>query len=412
MQVLVVASAHVCPLCSATTAFSLIRDFLIMPPKKQLTGLQDYLTIVSNRPRTRDVPSLSEPLLSQARNSARHSVDNNDLLEFLGDRLVNLVTAVIIEKVSLDKAHHSVRMLPSYSVIIRLKLIKTVRAVVCNNDTFGRLAYYLHLDKHALLSEKDTRDIQGWNHDSSNVPPKVLADLFEAHAGAVFLDHGFPRLKRWFRDVFEPIIKEATRDYWYSSFTKESSRSGHSSTFKGESATQGKLLDFLEFKRDSLRSDVHKARDSLPSNTRFTFDKGRMQEPDCDRLEVATHFINLCISKIIVRVWPQYRHAKSKAAHLSAHITDLIASDITLSYLASLLSLSDYIDLSTTKKSEMKPAVPVRYMSASPNQLAVAFKATIGWYYFLNPDEAEKWAYDWFKPIVVRAHDILTEEKL
>lgn len=240
----------------------------------------------------------------------------------------------------------------------------------------------------------------------------MLADLFEAYVGAIFLEQGFARIKQWLACVFEPIIKVATRDYWYTSFAKENVKSGNSSTFKGESTTQGKLLDFVEFKREFLRSDVHKAQEALPKNTSFIFDKGRLQDPDCDRLEVSTHFINLCIIKIVLRVWPQYRHAKSKSAHLCANITDLIASDLTLSYLASLLSLSDYIDLSTTKKSKMKPAVPVRYMTASPNQLAVAFKATLGWYYFLHPEEAEKWAHDWFKPIVVRAHDILTEDRM
>ena len=75
-----------------------------------LSNLQDHLSLVCNRPRARDIPFLSKALRAQATNCVRHSAENNDLLEFLGDRLVNLITALIVEEVKVDKCHHTVRL--------------------------------------------------------------------------------------------------------------------------------------------------------------------------------------------------------------------------------------------------------------------------------------------------------------
>lgn len=76
-----------------------------------LSSLQGHLSLVSNRPRVSDIPTLTKSLRIQATNCIRGSAANNDLLEFLGDRLVNLITALIVEEVKIDKCHHTVRIL-------------------------------------------------------------------------------------------------------------------------------------------------------------------------------------------------------------------------------------------------------------------------------------------------------------
>ena len=81
------------------------------------SNLQDHLSLASNRPRTRDIPTLPKALRRQATNSIRFSAENNDLLEFLGDRLVNLITALIVEEVKIDKCHHTVRSLASLMIL-------------------------------------------------------------------------------------------------------------------------------------------------------------------------------------------------------------------------------------------------------------------------------------------------------
>ena len=84
-----------------------------------LSNLQDHLSLVSNRPRACDIPTLSRKLHVQANNCIRFSEKNNDLLEFLGDRLVNLVAALIVEEVKVDKCHHTVRILEHITVCLR-----------------------------------------------------------------------------------------------------------------------------------------------------------------------------------------------------------------------------------------------------------------------------------------------------
>lgn len=76
-----------------------------------LSNLQDRLSLVFGRSQARDIPILSKALRAQATNCIRFSAENNDLLEFLGDRLVNLITALLVEEVKIDKCHHSVRLL-------------------------------------------------------------------------------------------------------------------------------------------------------------------------------------------------------------------------------------------------------------------------------------------------------------
>lgn len=76
--------------------------------QKSLTALQHYFGLVSNRPRTKDVPKISEHVLSRARNSVRNSPGNNDLLEFIGDRCVNLAAALLVAKVRVSWKHHLV----------------------------------------------------------------------------------------------------------------------------------------------------------------------------------------------------------------------------------------------------------------------------------------------------------------
>ena len=92
-----------------------------MTPSTAATGLsslQGHLSLASNRPRGRDIPALSKALRAQATNCIRLSAENNDLLEFLGDRLVNLITALIVEEVKIDKCHHTVRPIEHIELLL------------------------------------------------------------------------------------------------------------------------------------------------------------------------------------------------------------------------------------------------------------------------------------------------------
>jgi hypothetical protein len=62
------------------------------------------------------LPSLSDDSrLIRARNSKKDTQDNNDLLEFIGDRVVNLACALMVEKVKYSSDHQMVRGLSVFS---------------------------------------------------------------------------------------------------------------------------------------------------------------------------------------------------------------------------------------------------------------------------------------------------------
>lgn len=305
--------------------------------------------------------------------------------------------------------------------------------MICNNDTFGRISYYLELERSAILSPQDRVEVERWDPLKPGArPPKVLADLFEAIVGAVFLDHGFSKLDNWLRKIFEPILNAATSDYWYSATrTRAFYRDHRTSTFSGASRLQRRLIDYICSKRDFFEDRLSNILHTLPNNTIFCFDEhGYLEAPDNERLEVATHFLNLCICHTFIRNWPQYGHAKAKAAHLSSTVTgvepfftlcsfpppystdkfplDLISSDLTLSYLASTLPLAAYFDedvpLGTRKKRNLYS------LPGSAHQLALVFKATIGWYYRARPHSSALWAHEWLKPLVGKAHDLIVKD--
>ncbi|KAA1474402.1 hypothetical protein DENSPDRAFT_824273 [Dentipellis sp. KUC8613] len=268
---------------------------------RSLTCLQDFLNLVKNRPKLSDIPSLPEPLLLRTRNSRRHAPNNNDLLEFLGDRCVNLATALLVDAVRVNKDHHM-----------------AVRRVICNNDTFGRLSFHLHLHEHAALDAPDRAELDKWNPLSTDSPPKVLADLFEAYAGAVYLQHGWKKLFRWLRALFEPIVKVATRDFWYRDLPRGIESWHVNSGGEVKAHLQSKFLDYLGFKGDFLAEKGRALRSALPADTGFVFSQeGMLQEPHCDEIEVAAHLVCMWICKTFMRLWPRYHQATAKAPHLA-----------------------------------------------------------------------------------------------
>lgn len=200
-------------------------------------------------------------------------------------------------------------------------VLQTVRRIVCNNDTFGRLSFYMQLHQNAELEVVDERAIEEWLPQSPTSPPKVLADLFESFAGAVFVQSGWDKLESWLRKLFGPIIKEVTGHYWLT--TSSDQIFGHpthplsSRSTVPETRSQGRLLDYIEFIRAELLDRGSALLESLPPSKRFNFGAGgRLQEPEIDDVEVAIHLLNMWICHVVIEVWPKYHKAKAKAAHM------------------------------------------------------------------------------------------------
>lgn len=139
----------------------------------------------------------------------------------------------------------------------------------------------------------------------------------------MFLQHGFLKLDNWLRRVFEPILNAATTDYWYSTTrTLAFYRDHRTSTFGGAPSIQRRLISYICSERDFFEDQLSAVLHTLPKDTIFYFDEhDYLEAPDNERLEVASHFINLCICHTIIRIWPQYGYARAKAAHLASTIT-------------------------------------------------------------------------------------------
>ncbi|TCD68666.1 hypothetical protein EIP91_010188 [Steccherinum ochraceum] len=382
---------------------------------KPLNHVQDYLNKSQSRLLLKDVPTLSPPLLKRARNCIVHSFNNNDLLEFIGDRAVNLFAAVLVDKMKLNKAHHS-----------------AVRSTVCNNDTLGRISFYLRFHHHAEFNKPDADQVDEWTPFSSDRPPKVLADLFEAYVGAVYVQHGWVKLQQWLEILFVPIVKAATGDYWLSITPEQLLGTARSSRHKpsaAETRAQGKLLDYVEYKRDVLKPGGHHIINSLPPSTKFRFDQrtGRLLEPDVDRVEVAVHLINMWVCQVILQQWPEYHAVRAKAAHFFSEVTGLVTSEPIMAYLSTILRLDDFFGIVvgtapvTSRASSPDPSSESEgrglvhptiwkgstWRPPTPTQKAIMFKAAVGWSHFKDPSGTMKWGEQWLKPVVMRAHDII-----
>ena len=78
------------------------------------TQLVEYLNWSDNWRDLKDLPTLAKARLRPAQNSVKRSKDNNDLLEFIGDRVVNLACSLIVDKVKESSDHHRFTWLYSY----------------------------------------------------------------------------------------------------------------------------------------------------------------------------------------------------------------------------------------------------------------------------------------------------------
>ncbi|KAF8810482.1 hypothetical protein BYT27DRAFT_7221989 [Phlegmacium glaucopus] len=198
-----------------------------------------------------------EKRLHKTRNSIQRSKDNNDLLEFIGDRVINLACSLMVDKIKISSEHH-----------------KAVGRALCNNDTIGRLAYQYGLHKEAIFNYHDDNEVKNWHPRHNLTPPKALADLFEAYVGALYEEHGWDTTMTWLTALYKPLVEVATEDFLQ--------RNGDSARPLPESKStepllaevvvyQERLLDYLNFKGPNLVESGQAALDALPPATQFFF---------------------------------------------------------------------------------------------------------------------------------------------
>ena len=110
----------------------------------------------------------------------RNVVGHNERLEFLGDAVIGLVVSRLLYDRYPDQDEG---------------LLTARRAALVNRDALAGMALDIGLDRYLLLG-------RGEAEAGGASRPSLLAGLFEAVAGAVYLAEGLPATRRWLLHLF------------------------------------------------------------------------------------------------------------------------------------------------------------------------------------------------------------------
>ena len=111
---------------------------------------------------------------------------SNERLEFLGDAVLNMV---ISEKIFLD-----------YPDLNEGEMTKIRAAIVCETS-LAKYANKINLAEYLLLSK-------GEELTGGRSRPSILADVFEALIGAIYIDGGINKAKKFINNVMRNAIDE------------------------------------------------------------------------------------------------------------------------------------------------------------------------------------------------------------
>ena len=121
-----------------------------------------------------DLSFLKEALTHRSY-SASNNLPSNQRLEFLGDAVIEIVTAHALFDNYPEKGEGP---------------LTEARASLVNGSSLANVSRKLGLGKYILLSpEEDIRD--------GRENPSILADLYEAIAGAIYIDGGYAEAKKF-----------------------------------------------------------------------------------------------------------------------------------------------------------------------------------------------------------------------
>lgn len=124
-------------------------------------------------------------LLRQALTHRSYGGSNNERLEFLGDSVLNCVTAT--------------RLYHLYGKVAEGDLSR-MRAHLVKESTLSDIAVTLKLGDYLKLGEGELKS-GGFRR------PSILADGLEAIFGAIYLDGGFGEAERVINALYEPLVK-------------------------------------------------------------------------------------------------------------------------------------------------------------------------------------------------------------
>jgi ribonuclease III len=133
-----------------------------------------------------DLRLLSQALIHSSYVNERPAVgDSNERLEFLGDAVLSLVISELLWQRHPHEDEGS---------------LTTRRAAIVSSPALATIARRLDLGSYLLLGE-------GARQAGERGRQSVLAGVFEAVVGAVYLEFGLAETRRWLLDVARPEIE-------------------------------------------------------------------------------------------------------------------------------------------------------------------------------------------------------------
>lgn len=192
-----------------------------------------------------------------------------------------------------------------------------VSRVLSNNDTLGRLAHRLRLHEHASFEPEKKGLVADWSPNGVTVPPKAMADLFESHVGAVYVEKGWQAVVKWLTIVYAPLVPAAESDF----LGRHPGLNDVSlvRTFDGEPKileSQRRLVDSITLSALTLIEGAQKLSRNTPPSTIFKFDENNGLANDSGLELIGVDVINLWVCKICLQISPEILKATSHAAHL------------------------------------------------------------------------------------------------
>ncbi|MBW3594402.1 MAG: ribonuclease III [Actinobacteria bacterium] len=168
-------------------------------PGVRLSKLTKSSSVLSRLGVTDDRKPVYELALTHRSYAFEHgeSKDHNERLEFLGDAILDAVVTTLIYE--------------SYPDLTEGEMAR-LRASVVNTDALAELARELRLGDHILLGK-------GEESSGGRDKASLLANVFEALVGAVYLDRGLAALSESLVPLFEPRLEASVSGTRYDSKT-------------------------------------------------------------------------------------------------------------------------------------------------------------------------------------------------
>ena len=115
---------------------------------------------------------------SYAKSNGKEILSHNEKLEFLGDAVLNLVTAEYLFR--------------QYPYLNEGELTK-LRSKIVSKESLSRYAAKIKLEKYILVAK---------NQEAIRNQPGLLADTYETIVGAFYLDEGLDNVRPFISDLF------------------------------------------------------------------------------------------------------------------------------------------------------------------------------------------------------------------